>query len=494
MVSSKYILLGLLIAFQQCVVAQFWDITEPKLLKGSVNSTAEESMPVFSEDSSVLYFTRTLDKSNKFGVSDQNVWRAVRGIQESYDQCELVSSFNNKFNNAVVGISKDGSAMYLLNSYEGKKDLIKGLSVARKNGDSWGKPVEVPIPELDIDGDFYSFHVASDESVILISYKGPATLGEEDLYVSLKNGDSWTKPMHMGNQINTKGFEISPFLNATKDTLYFSSNGHNGYGDADIYFSVKQNSWSNWSTPKNLGNKINSNKFDAYFSISGIDLYWSSNRDNVNSDIFHSKVLYPPPVSIACVGLDVSYFEGNDGRVNATVDGGVPPYSYVWSNNQLTEDINEVKMGTYTVTVTDAIGQQATCTSTINQPPAPENISFKHFFDYDSDKLSTTSGPLSEFLIQVEDLLKKGRKNIIININSSASYVPTSKFKTNDLLAKSRAESMKKELTNYFKIKGIGNSVTIVIQSAIVQGPTYVKDFANKDKYLPYQFIELKTN
>lgn len=94
----------------------------------------------------------------------------------------------------------------------------------------------------------------------------------------------------------------------------------------------------------------------------------------------------------------------------------------------------------------------------------------------------------------MEDLLKKGRKSIVININSSASYVPTAKFKTNDLLAKSRAESMKKELVNYFKIKRLGNSVTVVIQSAIVQGPTYIKDFANKEKYLPYQFIELKTN
>ena len=112
-------------------------------------------------------------------------------------------------------------------------------------------------------------------------------------------------------------------------------------------------------------------------------MYWSSNKENVNADIFHSRVLFPPPVSIACLGLDVSYFDGNDGKVNATAEGGIPPYTFEWSNKQFTEDISEIKMGTYSVTVTDAIGQKATCTSTINQPPAPEIISFKHFFDYD---------------------------------------------------------------------------------------------------------------
>ena len=74
----------------------------------------------------------------------------------------------------------------------------------------------------------------------------------------------------MGNKINSNKYDISPFLSNGQDTLFFSSNGFGGEGDADIFFSVRQDdSWTNWSTPQNLGNKINTPKFDAYFVKNG---------------------------------------------------------------------------------------------------------------------------------------------------------------------------------------------------------------------------------
>ena len=60
----------------------------------------------------------------------------------------------------------------------------------------------------------------------------------------------------------------APFLSDNDDTLYFSSNGFGGFGDADIFYSLRNgNSWDSWSEPVNLGSVINSPKFDAYFTI-----------------------------------------------------------------------------------------------------------------------------------------------------------------------------------------------------------------------------------
>ncbi|MFN5910484.1 MAG: SprB repeat-containing protein [Bacteroidota bacterium] len=483
---------GLLMACMN-VTAQFWDITQPKRLMGTVNSAAEESMPVFSKDSSILYFTRTFDASNTAGENDQDIWYSTRQSDGSYTECELVEGVNNKYNNAVLGISSDGKAIYLLNSYEGKKDMIKGVSRSLKKGNDWEKPTEILIPGLDIEGDYYGFHVTEDEKVIIISYKGPGSVGEEDLYVSTKNGAEWTQPLHMGSVLNTKGFEISPFLSKGKDTLFFSSNGHGGQGDADIFYSVKQGSWTTWSKPVNLGSKINSPKFDAYFIWSGNHLYWSSNRESEKSDIFHAMTLTPPPVTIACKGINVSVFGGSDGRVDATPDKGVPPYTFSWSSSQQTEDISGLKIGTYTVTVTDAIGQTATCSSTITEPAPPQDITLKHFFDYNADKLTTKEGKLLDFVSEVELMLSKGRSGVTIAINSSASYVPTIKFVTNDKLAASRAKQMEKELNRYFKSKGLDSKVKVVIETAVVQGPAYADDYENQEKYRPYQYIELKT-
>ncbi len=74
-------------------------------------------------------------------------------------------------------------------------------------------------------------------------------------------------------------------------------------------------------------------------------------------------VLNGTAVSVACAG-------GHDGSVSITVNGGVFPYSYLWSNTDTTQDINGLSGGTYTVTVTDANGCKITASFTINEPTA----------------------------------------------------------------------------------------------------------------------------
>lgn len=492
---KKYCLLAVLAFVGTNVNAQFWGITTPERLGGTINSSAEESMPVFSRDSSILYFTRTGDATNTAGEADQDIWFSRRETNGTYTNCERVKGVNNKYNNAVFGLGRDGNTLYLLNSYEGKKDMEKGIASSKQKGSGWEAPIAIEIPGLDIEGDFYGFHVNESENVIILSYKGPNSLGEEDLYVSTKNGTTWSAPVHMGNVLNTKGFEISPFLNRTQDTLFFSSNGLGGQGDADIFYSVKQGSWTDWSTPVNLGSKINSPKFDAYFIYSGNHLYWSSNRESELSDIYMAMIVTPPPVSIACKGSNITTNGGSDGKVDASVTGGVAPFTYSWSNNMKSEDISGVKIGTYTVTVTDALGQTATCSSTLTEPPAPiiTDIALKHYFVYNADKLSVIEGKLKGFVTEVEKQLSSGRESVTIAIYSSASNVPTRTFGSNDKLARSRAKQMENELKTYFESKGLSAKVKVRIAEAKVQGPKYEGDFESTEKYREYQYIEIKT-
>jgi outer membrane protein OmpA-like peptidoglycan-associated protein len=369
---KKFLLLGLINLISLTSTAQFWDYSEPQKLPGTVNTVeGEESIPVFSKDSSILYFVRTFDASAVGGEMDQEIWFSKRESDGSYGDCKRLTSINNKFNNAVVGLGKSGTTMYVFNCYEGKKDFVKGIAVSSKKGSVWGTPVEVVVPTLDIEGDYYGFHVNESENVMIISYAGPGTKGQEDLYVSTKNGNEWSAPVHMGNVINTVGFEISPFLNKTQDTLYFSSNGLGGLGDADIFYSVKQGSWTNWSKPVNLGKKINSPKFDAYFSHSDKQCFWSSNRDGERSDIYMVNILTPPPLSASAVGSDVTIFQGKDGKIDLTPVGGVAPLRFKWSNGMTIEDPIGLVKGEYNVTITDAIGQKTDVLVAIGEPNPP---------------------------------------------------------------------------------------------------------------------------
>lgn len=484
--------------------AQIWDFEGITKLAGSVNSESEESLPIFSKDSSALYFIRSFDKNNKGGEFDQDIWISYRQSDGSYSDCKQVSSLNTKYNNGVVGINKTGNALYVLNTYEGKKDLEKGIAYTSSKGSGWASPEKIEVPTLDIDGDFYGFHINEDENVMLISYKGPGTIGEEDIYVSLKSGTEWSAPMNLGSTINTVGFEMSPFLSKNQDTLFFSSNGHGGQGDADIFYSVKKGSWSEWGTPVNLGSKINSPKFDACFSYSGNNVYWASNRDTEMSDIYTAYFIFPPPVSITCKAIDATKYQALDGSVDAMVEGGLAPYSFNWTNGMSSEDLVGIGKGDYTVTVTDAYNQQATATCAVGELgplELPEvtassfkNLEFMHYFDYNKNKLSIDKGDLKRFVKDVEKQLKDGRTSITINIFSSASHVPTKTFETNEKLTQIRAENMKYDLSTHFEGKAeFKGRVNVVIVSAIVDGPDYVQDAAKTDKYRPYQFVGLKT-
>ncbi|MFI5205211.1 MAG: OmpA family protein, partial [Flavobacteriales bacterium] len=220
--------------------------------------------------------------------------------------------FNNKENNAVVGMSLDGNTIYLLNAYlNKKKTLDKGIAISHKKGNHWTDPVKLEIPNLKIEGNFYGFYVNPQETVILVSYNGPGSLGDEDLYVCTKQSDgTWSKPTTLGPKINTKGYEMSPYLSEDGYTLFWSTDGRGGEGDADIFVSFRtDDTWTQWSEPVNMGNKINSKGFDAYFIMSQNDAWFASDRDgHGKDDIYHCHAIEPEPV-VDTVRVDTTVVE-----------------------------------------------------------------------------------------------------------------------------------------------------------------------------------------
>lgn len=368
----KNLLIYLFLLTTWQLVAQFERIEEPKRLGGSVNTLAEENFPIFLKSDGALYFTRTFDENAKYGLYDQNIWVSEKEGELTYSSGESVKKINNKFNNCIVGFSSDESKIYLLNAYAGKKDLKKGICYSVKKGNNWSKPKEIKIPELDIEGQFYGFHINKEETLIIISYVGPNSEGEEDLYYSELVDEKWTSPKTMGASINSSGFEISPFLSKDSDTLFFASNGFGGEGDSDIFYSLRAGkSWDEWSEPINLGNKINSPKFDAYFTMSDRFFYWSSNRDAERSDIYYSTFLNIPPLTASAEGTDVTVYQGSDGKIDLTPKGGVAPYTYAWSNGSEMQDPEMLVKGVYTCVVTDSYAQIVEVTVNINEPGPP---------------------------------------------------------------------------------------------------------------------------
>ena len=115
----------------------------------------------------------------------------------------------------------------------------------------------------------------------------PGGYGGCDLYYSERKDSTWSEPVNLGPRINTKGSEMYPFI-GSQGLLYFSSDGHGGLGEKDIYFAEKQN--GEWTGPIHLEPPINSED-DDFALITDHEFqsgYFSSNRKG-SDDIYRFK-------------------------------------------------------------------------------------------------------------------------------------------------------------------------------------------------------------
>jgi hypothetical protein len=121
--------------------------------------------------------------------------------------------------------------------------------------------------------------IAPDGSFIVFSSTREGGLGGMDLYISMRGGDGgYGAPVNLGSSINSDGQDVSPYIAPDGRTLFFSSNGREGFGGADIFVSQRDASGA-WSAARNLGERINTGANELFFTGPGRDrCYFVSDR------------------------------------------------------------------------------------------------------------------------------------------------------------------------------------------------------------------------
>lgn len=293
---AKILFFYLTLALPLIVSGQALEFGEAEPLPFNVNSDGHEILPLLSTDGKFLFFSRSLYDLNDGGrYSGHDIWVAERSKKEWSRAINSYFPFNTKNNEAVIGTSRNGETIYLMKTTSNKR--VTGIYSSKFVRGKWGEPTLISIEGLESEGSL-GFYMHPDEDVLLISMKASNGRGEEDLYISTKSSKGeWSAVRNLGTAVNTKGAELSPFLSDDKRTLYFSSNGHRGLGDFDVFSSTRlYDSWETWTTPQNLGEKVNTKKFDAYFSIYGDSIaYLASNRKGKFMDIFSLRISQSGP-------------------------------------------------------------------------------------------------------------------------------------------------------------------------------------------------------
>lgn len=136
--------------------------------------------------------------------------------------------------------------------------------------------------------------VTADGNILIYtSCDAPDSQGSCDLYIAYKVNGAWQRPSNMGPKVNSRSWDSQPSLSADGRLLFFSSNRKGGYGGNDIWYSVRQNDGT-WSEAKNLGSTLNTPKdeISPFMFFNNEILFFSSDGHQGfgGMDIFLSRV------------------------------------------------------------------------------------------------------------------------------------------------------------------------------------------------------------
>lgn len=249
---------------------------EPRNLGDNINSPVSEYYPTITIDGKELVYTRRVNNINEdfYGSAFSNgSWTKSQS---------LPGSINTLQNEGAQNISQDGQWLIFTgcNFPDGYGSC--DLYISYLTDDGWSAPENMG-NLINTEGWESAPSLSPDKrDLYFASRRYDQGYGGSDIYVShrMPNG-RWSAPENLGPEINTAGDESCPFIHADNQSLYFTSNGHTGYGGDDL-FLVRKGPKGKWSNPVNLGFPINTieNEGSLIITADGATAFYASDRSD----------------------------------------------------------------------------------------------------------------------------------------------------------------------------------------------------------------------
>ncbi|MCB0492584.1 MAG: OmpA family protein [Cyclobacteriaceae bacterium] len=274
-------------------------------LSENVNSEYPDYAPTINSNETLMVFTsRRPDGNLNTTVAADLVYYEDIFYSEYADgkwqpSKNMRGPLNTNYHNSSVAISPDGQEMILYQDSNGG-DLF--VSSKNKSGQfEWSAPKNME--GLNSEYLENSASLSADNKTVYFTSTRPGGYGGTDIYkAELGKGNRWGNIQNLGPLINTEMDEDGVFITASGKHLFFSSNGHAGMGDMDLYRTSLDTVNGTWSAPVNLGYPINSPENDIYFVLNADEsfAYISSVRkENIGEqDIYKVDMRNWKPVEL----------------------------------------------------------------------------------------------------------------------------------------------------------------------------------------------------
>lgn len=264
------------------------------------NTLLQDYGPCFYRDSAIVFVS---NRENENANPKKDKWTGDNYMQlyVTYSDANmkfsepeiLLTDLKTKYHEGSACFTSDNNTIYFTqNQYITNKKRKKILTDENQNtllaiysanyvDGQWMNEQKLPFN----DEKYTVCHpaISNEETFLIFSSDMPGGFGGMDLYIVSYDEGVWGNPENMGEDINTVGNEVFPYLDSDNN-LYYSSNMLVGFGGLDIYKAFKEK--VGWSLPENIGVPINSSKddFGLIINESWSTGYFSSNRkgeDNI---------------------------------------------------------------------------------------------------------------------------------------------------------------------------------------------------------------------
>ncbi len=243
-------------------------VAEP-FAPGIISKQGWELEGVFAPGLKEFYFT--LDRGIYEGPKKTGRRNTVVGFRQENNIWKKYTEFRRA---GEVTFSPDGKRMHMA---EGYKDRVDNGWTERKSLGPMFDNKNLGIMRLS---------ASAKGTYVFDDYKTDMIRISE-----LKNGKR-EEPKKMGAIVNTGKWTAHPFIAPDESYLIWDSERDEGFGGSDLYISFKQKDGS-WGTAINMGPEVNSDKWDAYATVTSDGKYILFNRriddgstDKMNVDVY----------------------------------------------------------------------------------------------------------------------------------------------------------------------------------------------------------------
>lgn len=248
------------------------------------NSRRADFAPMYLDKNfDQLYFTTTnekvtgTNKSEITGMKKSDIWYSKKNERGEWQRPEPAGGeLNSEMDEGIVGFSPDGQTMYLTMA---RRSPTASTSVeiytSRRSDATWSAPVKFDIINDTISAMGHP-SVSPDGAYLYFTSDMPGGFGGKDIWRINLNERAGSLE-NLGPQINTPGDEMFPYVR-NDSTLYFSSDGHPGFGGLDLFKASLNSTRERWSV-ENMGIPLNSAGDDFGITFGpGESGFFSSNR------------------------------------------------------------------------------------------------------------------------------------------------------------------------------------------------------------------------